>query len=187
MVTASALYTEYKICMSFSRAQDESWFTTVTVHIALAYEQYSVVAHQQYTHSATILARPLSLMWTSWKPLRLREKHNGHKMCSIYFYSSYYKNSGIILTDKLMHLENELPNWHSVHQKSHMDWPGTEPRTMQWEARVMFEMRAAMQAGLCAKCLLQQSGFNWKWNALLTEVRLLLITFCQNLFQRFTS
>ena len=71
--------------------------------------------------------------------------------------------------NKHKHLGNELPKCHFVHQKSPMDWPGTEPMIMQWKARVMFELCAVMHAGLPAECLLHLSGFDWKWNALQTD------------------
>jgi hypothetical protein len=32
------------------------------------------------------------------------------------------------------YVEKKLPQYHFVHQKSHMDCPGTEPRLPCWEA-----------------------------------------------------
>lgn len=106
----------------------------------------------------------------------------------ISFYSFQHKNSGFIVTrvnkaDKRMYCPTDSLST----KKSHMDWPGTEPRSIQWEATVMFEMCAVIHAVLHVKCLLRMSSCNQRWNAVLTEAKLLFSTFLHHLFQWLTD
>jgi hypothetical protein len=46
-----------------------------------------------------------------------------------------WSRDGMILTGKLKFLEKSLSQYQFVQHKSHMDWPGIEPKSPQCEPR----------------------------------------------------
>jgi hypothetical protein len=68
------------------------------------------------------------------QPMSLNCRHQRVYCSSPRWYMSTESHSGMILTGETEELGENLSQCHFFHRKYHMDWPGSEPVPLLWEA-----------------------------------------------------